>query len=335
MSVACRVAIAACLSLSAALPASAGAATIAGKALNPQYVLISFDSAHDIAQWKRSRALAARTGARFTYFLSCVFLMSRENRRDYKAPGEAAGRSNIGFAQSKQEVADRLEQINLARAEGHEMGSHACGHFDGAKWSNADWLAEFDAFSRVLREAYSANGIAPEPEGWRHFAETGIKGFRAPYLATGEALYDALAVHGFAYDASGVSRGPILPEAEGGIERFALPQIPEGPTARRVIAMDYNLFVRHSGGFNRPDEAAEFQARTYEAFKAAFDVQHAGDRAPLQLGFHFTLMNDGAYWKALEQFAGEVCVRRDVVCTSYSDYLARTGGTASVTGAGG
>ncbi len=45
------------------------------------------------------------------------------------------------------------------------------------------------------------------------------------------------------------------------------------------------------------------------------------ERIPLQLGFHFTLMNDGAYWKALERFAEEVCVKADVVCTSYGDYL--------------
>ena len=82
--------------------------------------------------------------------------------------------------------------------------------------------------------------------------------------------------------------------------------------------MDYNLFVRHSGGFERPDEAAAFQERSYEAFKAAFDAQYQGGRAPLQLGFHFTLMNDGAYWRALERFAGEVCVKADVVCTSYA-----------------
>jgi hypothetical protein len=93
--------------------------------------------------------------------------------------------------------------------------------------------------------------------------------------------------------------------------------------------MDYNLFVRHSGGFERPDEAAAFQERSYEAFKAAFDAQYWGKRVPLQLGFHFTLMNDGAYWKALERFAEEVCIKTDVVCTSYDDYLARTGAAGS------
>src|SRR5258707_11122851 len=76
-----------------------------------QIVIISFDSARDISQWKRSRALAQRTGAHFTYFLSCVFLLTPETRTEYTAPGKTAGKSNIGFAASKQEVAERLAQI--------------------------------------------------------------------------------------------------------------------------------------------------------------------------------------------------------------------------------
>ncbi len=318
------------LACTLALPATA--ALPAETAQPPQYVIISFDGAHDIAQWERSRALATRTGARFTYFLSCVFLLSKDKRGEYKAPGKKAGRSEVGFAQNRQEVAQRLGEIRLAAAEGHEIASHACGHFDGKHWSKADWLTEFSAFKRIMADAYTINGIDGEPADWKGFAET-VSGFRAPYLSTSGALYDALEAGGFSYDASGISRGPIEPLPEGGIERFALPQIPEGPSARRVIAMDYNLFVRHSGGFERPDEAAAFQARSYDAFKAAFDAQHAGGRTPLQLGFHFTLMNDGAYWKALEQFAGEVCVMADVVCTSYADYLKRTRADESETDA--
>ncbi|MGN6145439.1 MAG: polysaccharide deacetylase, partial [Mesorhizobium sp.] len=78
-SVAFRVAAAfsACLAASAAFadPPSAW------KPLRPkQAVIISFDSARDISQWQRSRALAKRTGAHFTYFLSCVFLLTPETR---------------------------------------------------------------------------------------------------------------------------------------------------------------------------------------------------------------------------------------------------------------
>jgi peptidoglycan/xylan/chitin deacetylase (PgdA/CDA1 family) len=297
-----------------------------------QIVIISFDSARDISQWKRSRALAERTGAHFTYFVSCVFLLSPATRKEYTAPGKTAGKSNIGFAASRQEVADRLEQIGLAASEGHDIASHGCGHFDGRDWSKADWLREFGSFEHIFENAYDINGIVPEPAGWRDFARHAVVGFRAPYLSANRALYAALPAAGFQFDASGVSRGPIEPPASNGITRFSLPQIPEGPKSRPVIAMDYNLYVRHTGGFERPSKAVAFENRTYDAFRAAFDKQYAGGRIPLQLGFHFTLMNDGAYWNALERFAGEVCVKPDVECISFRDYVSRLSTNQQIVG---
>lgn len=319
MSVAFRVRASACALLAFSTPGLADAST-----RPPQYVIVSFDGAHDLAQWDRSRALAKRTGATFTYFLSCVFLLSPETRRLYQAPGKGPGRSNVGFALSKDEVAARLGQIWSARTEGHEIASHGCGHFDGKDWSKADWKKEFDAFSTILRDTYSLNGLPGEPARWKDFAATQIHGFRAPYLSTNKALSATLAEAGFAYDASGVSRGPALPLSKDGMAHFALPQIPEGPSERRVIAMDYNLFVRHSGGLEKSDTDAVFENRAYVAFKAAFDAQYRGERIPLQLGFHFSLMNDGAYWRSLERFADDVCRQPEVACVSYENYLKRT-----------
>lgn len=322
MSVAFRVLV----SLSACLAATAAFADppSAWRPARPkQAVIISFDSARDIAQWQRSRDLARRTGAHFTYFLSCVFLLTPETRKAYSGPHKGAGRSNIGFAASKDEVAARLEQIRLAAAEGHDIGSHACGHFDGKDWTKANWLAEFSAFRHVLENAYSLNGIAPEPADWRSFADHAVVGFRAPYLSTGKAMYAALAEAGFRYDASGVSKGPAEPETSGGVVRFSLPLIPEGPKGRPVIAMDYNLFARHSGAVEKPEEKKPFEERAYRAFRSAFEREYEGKRIPLQLGFHFTLMNGGAYWDALERFAGEVCVKADVECISFRDWAGR------------
>jgi len=329
MSVAFRV----CAAFSALL--SLGTASMAGARVLPkQYVIISFDGAHDLAQWERSRTLSKKTGAKFTYFLSCVFLLSPDTRRNYQAPGKSAGKSNVGCAQSKEEVTARLGQIWLAHAEGNEIASHGCGHFDGKDWTKKDWLAEFDAFATILRDAYKINNIAGEPDGWRAFSEETVTGFRAPYLSTNAGLYSALDERGFSYDASGVSKGPTMPDRSSNPTRFALPQIPEGPSERRVIAMDYNLFVRHTAGIERSDTDAVFENRAYEAFRAAFETQYRGARVPLQLGFHFSLMNDGAYWRALERFADEVCTRGDVACVSYREYLARSTPPAPKTGAG-
>ncbi|MCP8894044.1 polysaccharide deacetylase [Shinella daejeonensis] len=287
-----------------------------------QLVIVSFDGAHDNLLWEKSRAMAKRTGAHFTYFLSCTFLFPKAERAGYQAPHEKRGRSNVGFAPDREDVLLRLGEIWLARLEGHEIGSHACGHFDGGKWSAADWTAEFAFFRKSLENGWKNIGAGErEPAGWADFAQSAIKGFRAPYLSAGPGLVKALEDGGFTYDASLVSNGPAMPVTSGGLRRFALPLIPEGPAKRPVIAMDYNLFVRHSKGKETPQESAAFEERTLAAFRSAFEAQYAGERIPLQLGFHFVEMNAGAYWRALDRFLAETCKREQVACVSYAEAL--------------
>lgn len=305
-----------------ALAALAASGPVSAGEPPAQYVLISFDGARDIAQWERSRALARKTGAAFTYFLSCVNLLTPATKSAYRGP--EGDKSNIGYAPSRDDVAARLRHIWAARMEGHEIASHGCGHLDGGKWSAAEWKMEFGAFSRLVADAWTLNGIPFEPSRWREFARDEIAGFRAPYLSTGPGLEKALRDSDLAYDASAVSKHPESPVSNAGIVRFALPMIPEGPDRRRILAMDYNLFVRHSGGFERSDTDGVFEQRAYEAFRDAFAAQYEGGRAPLQIGLHFTLMNGGAYWRALERFAAETCGRPQVRCVSYKTYLRET-----------
>ena len=287
-----------------------------------QLVIVSFDGAHDNRLWERSLRLSEKTGAKFSYFLSCTFLMSQAQRHAYQAPHQKRGRSNTGFAQDEAEVATRLGHIWQAHLTGHEIGSHACGHFDGKDWTKADWTQEFATFDATLLTSWKDNGVGDkEPASWARFVKTEIKGFRVPYLSTGTSLVPALKAHGFGYDASLVSKGPASVVYDGGLMRFALPRIPEGPEGRLVIAMDYNLYVRHSGGFNSPARAEIFSERTLAAFRNAFEAQYAGDRIPLQLGFHFVEMNGGAYWNALESFLMETCGKPDVACVNYAQAI--------------
>lgn len=288
-----------------------------------QVVIISFDGAHDNKLWQRSRDLGQETGAHFTYFLSCVFYLERAERNTYQPPRMKAGRSNVGFAQNRQEIATRLDQVWKAHLEGHEIASHGCGHFDGKNWSTKDWAQEIEAFRTIVANAWQANKIDGEPQGWKDLILNKITGFRAPYLSDDKPVQAALREHGFAYQASGVTSGPELPKNLAGLKSFGLPLIPEGPAQKPVIAMDYNLYVRHSGGKEKPERAAEFEQRSYNAFMAAFNKQYNGSRIPLQMGFHFVLMNNGAYWNALERFARNVCGREDVRCISYQEYLSQ------------
>ncbi len=302
--------------LIAAMPVSAKAAS----AKPEQIVLISFDGAHDNAQWQRSLALGEKTGAHFTYFLNCVFLLSPEHKTLFDAPIKGAGKSNVGFGKSKADVSARLNNIWRAHMDGHEIASHTCGHFDGKNWTPADWAHDRSQFRSIMANAWKTNGEPREPFGWRAFVGSSLKGFRAPYLSTGPGLETHLRSGGYLYDASSVERGISEPKMKAGIMRFSLPTIPEGPEARRVISMDYNLFVRHSGGIEQKDKDGAFEKRTLDALYAAFDGQYSGARQPVQFGLHFTLMNGGTYWRALETFATDVCAKPDVKCISYEEY---------------
>lgn len=309
------------LPLAAAL--AAGAAEARDDAGEParrrQLVIVSFDGAHDNLLWEKSRAMARRTGAHFTYFLSCTFLFDKDARAKYQAPHEKRGRSNVGFSQARDETVLRLGEIWLAKVEGHDIASHACGHFDGGKWSAGDWKTELAFFRDALRNGWRNAGVGErEPAGWQRFADEDVKGFRAPYLSAGGGLIEALAAEGFSYDASLVSKGPAMPVTSGGIARFALPLIPEGAAQRPVIAMDYNLYVRHSKGKENPQKSAAFEESTLTAYRDAFARQYDGERIPLQLGFHFVEMNAGAYWRALDRFLTETCGKADVACVSYA-----------------
>ncbi|WP_423339976.1 polysaccharide deacetylase [Rhizobium sp. HT1-10] len=295
-----------------------------------QLVLISFDGAHDNVLWTKSREMARRNGAHFTYFLSCTFLMNHEQAKAYQGPGHRPGKSNVGFAHTDEEVRTRIANIWEAHQEGADISSHACGHFDGKNFTKADWTQEFGAAREALRDAWKNSGAAAEePAGWQDFATHGVKGFRAPYLSTNDGLVAAEKEAGFVYDASLVTRGAMLPKTVDGIARFGLPLIPEGPDHRLVIGMDYNLYVRHSKGIEDPANSKTYEERSFGAYESAFKTQYDGDRIPLQLGFHFVEMNAGAYWRALDRFVSDVCHKPDVACVSYSEALPLIAGRAT------
>ncbi len=104
--------------------------------------------------WERSRATAKEVGAHFTYFLACTLVMDRKtSAKTYQGPGQKAGRSNVGFGQSPEEVEARLRNIWAAHREGHEIANHTCGHFDGGQWTADQWDGEFTTFTSTLEKS--------------------------------------------------------------------------------------------------------------------------------------------------------------------------------------
>lgn len=314
-------------------------ATFKPASTTPQYVMLAFDGSKSLDLWQQTRDFAAAMNAsgtpvHFTYFINAVYFMTRDQANIYQGPHQPRGFTPIGFSDSRADVVARIRQVNAAIAEGHEIGSHAVGHFSGANWSVADWRQEFNAFNNIL--FYQADTLLPPPafssasarQGTTRLALTPslIHGFRAPELGVSPALYPTLKEFGFTYDVSGVGEATAWPTKDAyGIWHIPLATIELGPNKTPVLAMDYNLWAVQTQNKNILHRGtSEWEAAKKEvvdAFMAYFYLNYKGNRAPVVMGNHFSQWNDGLYWEAMKDFARRVCGLPETHCTTYSDYV--------------
>lgn len=287
----------------------------------PQFVLFAFDGSYSIDAWQKSRNFAktmteAGKPIKFTYFVSGVYFVSRSDRKLYDAPaGKGLGRSAIGWGGKPEEILPRLEQMNLAYEEGHEIASHAVGHFNGSKWSQADWRKEFNYFDQFIFEAYSRNNLT----GSLAFDRSVIQGFRAPELGQSSGLYQVLAEDQFRYDTSKVANANYWPQQENGIWNFPLGQMKTALTGKNVVLMDYNFYYIHSRARPNSSRAKFYEEDMFKTYMNYFQQNYQGNRAPVHIGHHFSAWNGGAYWNAMFRFAEEVCGLSEVQCVTYSE----------------
>ncbi len=153
----------------------------------PQFVEIAFDNCTELERWKELTAFAAemnKDGDRlhFTFFVSGVNFIADGNRNLYEAPGQRRGASRIGFGGSADDVRQRVDYINALYRSGHEIGSHAVGHFSGRGWSAGDWARELHSFRDILANVGPNNGLGDDVKF--AFPSSEVVGFRAPYLDT-------------------------------------------------------------------------------------------------------------------------------------------------------
>src|SRR5262249_16238546 len=169
---------------------------------------------HGLRQLYRARALAGAHRlccrveqgwrARSLYLLVSGSNFIADTRRNiYEGPHQRRGYSRINFGGTPEQIRKRVEYVNALYRSGHEIASHAVGHFNGASWSVRDWEKEFRAFGQILKNVGPNNGLLGSKFA---FPVTDLIGFRAPYLAKGAALYSALKTRDFRYDTSGVGQ---------------------------------------------------------------------------------------------------------------------------------
>jgi peptidoglycan/xylan/chitin deacetylase (PgdA/CDA1 family) len=305
----------------AGLALSVGQLHVTEVARPPQFVMLAFDNCTELTRWQDLTDFSAamdRDGkrVRFTFFVSGVNYIEDGDRAIYQGPGQRRGYSRINFGGSADDVKKRVDYINALYAQGHEIASHAVGHFDGARWSTAQWQQEFasyrDLFVNADAKARAASTRLDVP-----FAK--VVGFRAPYLAAGSGLYAALRNDGFRYDTSGSTPPDQWPRKVDGLWRFGLAELKLDKTRRSTLSMDYNFLVAQSHGAADPRRAEAFREQMLATYMDYFRASYAGNRAPLNIWHHFEAYQGGVYNEALKDFARLVCGLPEVKCATYSE----------------
>jgi peptidoglycan/xylan/chitin deacetylase (PgdA/CDA1 family) len=295
----------------------------------PQFIVLAFDGSFDLERWRDLTEFTAEMNkdadrVLFTFFLSAVGLITDANRNIYQGPRQRRGYSAINFGGSAQDLQKRIEYLNTFNARGHEIASHAVGHFNGASWSAAEWTQEFTSFNDLIDKVGPNNGLGAETK--LSFTHERVVGLRAPYLATGAGLYAALKANHFRYDTSRISYPDAWPVQTDGIWQFNLAQLRIAGTRKATLSMDYNFFMAQSGGRADPRRQELFGEQMLQTYLDYFKTNYAGNRAPLHIGHHFTNFQGGIYNATLMRFARTVCGLPEVRCTTYeklADFMDR------------
>ncbi len=290
-----------------------------------QFVALAFDGSKSPYFWRtlvdysKEREKEGQH-VRFTFFVSGVYFLTDAMKTLYLPPRHAAGASDIGLGGSVNEIDERIGLLNEAFENGHEIGSHVNGHWNGSAWTYDEWKQELDAFDRLLFNAPENIGTSRDVA----VAKEKVKGFRAPLLAINQNAYAALAATGYAYDTSGVAKMDAWPIKDGyGIWHFPLAYISLG--GRNSLSMDYNHYLAQTNAKSTlkrgtPEWDRNYQ-QVYDAYMRYFENNYNGNRAPINIGHHFSLWNDGLYLEALLDFADEVCGKPHVYCGTYSELV--------------
>lgn len=296
----------------------------------PQFVVFSFDGSKSLSMWKDTMDFSSslrNNGAplSFTYFINAVYFLSGDDRFTYTPPQREKGSSNIGFAESVDDINGRVSMINKALKDGHEIGSHTAGHFDGTFWNENEWSSEFNSFNWILAGTdQRLSKYGKKSDSLLLNLDT-VKGFRAPLLGINHNLYKVLNKSDFRYDASKIFSSATWPvKDKEGIWQFPLNTVYfNNDPSRGVLGMDYSMYVVQTGAQDTLTAGTpEWNSALNDVKKAwlgYFNRSYEGDKAPISIANHFSRWNDGLYWSAVKDVALEICGKPDVYCGTYRD----------------
>jgi hypothetical protein len=289
----------------------------------PQFVLISFDGSGAVPIWRDLREFKDQLKqegkkVNFTHFINTSYFLTKDTRNFYPY------RIDLGVGDTLDTIRERILEINLALADGDEIAPHTTGHRSGRGWTSEEWKSELSTFDAILfgLDQLYPDGSLPK----LNLARTDMIGFRAPYLDVSTGLYDALHELGFKYDTSEIGPTDVWPKKdEKGMWHIPLGTLFVGPNRVPILAMDYNLYMRHSDARDVLKKGTPAWQSAHDemltAWRDYFTRNYTKDRAPVLVGYHFGSWNDGLYWEVMKEFTREVCGQPDVHCGTFKDLV--------------
>jgi peptidoglycan/xylan/chitin deacetylase (PgdA/CDA1 family) len=287
-------------------------------ATSTQFVVFAFDGSKSNAMWKETMDFAdeMRRDAKplsFTYFINPIYLLTKEKAKEVYAPPESVhhrkGASAIGYGEDDATIFLRVQNIKDALRRGHEIGSHAVGHWNGKNFSAEDWRQEFDSFDSILL----SYGIAT----------SSIKGFRAPELGVSAGLYTVLKERSFLYDTSKVGFAEDVPYIYEGLWQFPVKTIDFKGRKNSMLAMDYSIYAHQTGALDSLVKGTPAWDKAYNDVYAAYSLyftkNYEGVKSPVYIAHHFSKWNDGLYWEVMKNLARDVCGKEGVACVTYGE----------------
>jgi len=257
-----------------------------------QYIMVSFDGSKNLNMWSNLLFSADRFDAKFTFFISGVYFLADKNKNLYTPPGFPRGTSHIGFGGTANDVKQRMDYVKTAIMNGHEISSHANGHFEGGltewkgktvghNWSFDMWSHELESFFNFLWFSAKNNNLrlpSEEIKDWHYLLTGQITGFRAPNLSVNKSLEKALSkayiadtqIQFYAYDSSSSRNITKAQKNKYQIWDLPLGYIDIVGTNKRTIAMDFNFYNHDSGAKPDPKNSKIYEERYYKSLKKYF-----------------------------------------------------------------
>lgn len=292
----------------------------------PQFIIFSFDGAGWHDRWVEFSEAAAQVDARFTGFLTGIYLLTDDHKDAYTGPGHPTGKASVGFGGDADRVTTQVSDLNAAYLAGHEIGTHYNGHFcagsppAGGDWTTADWTSELDQFFSFWNDWKAINGLPDAPA--LIVPASAVKGGRTPCLeGNWDQIAPAWAAHGLTYDTSIPGSGMAWPKQEYGVWEFRM-QTTNSPTLGSVMAMDYNFWYKFNKATNQPAKSQEIHDAVLATYQHMYEAVSTGNRAPMLVANHFNQWSGNAFNPAAKDFMLSVCGNEGTICATYQDVIA-------------